>query len=70
MSELDRVQLEAFREAQAQIRQSREQLINTGLALRAQLHEVFEWRAWYRRNPAIWLGGAFVLGWFVGRRPM
>ena len=68
MSEIDRLQVEAVREAQAQIRHHQEQLINTGVALRTQLHEVFEWRAWYRRTPAIWLGGAFVLGWFVGRR--
>jgi hypothetical protein len=61
-------QPQALRDAQAEVRQSREHLIHAGLALRDELHQVIEWRAWYRRAPAIWLGGAFCLGYFLGRR--
>jgi len=57
-----------LREAQAEIRRSREGLIEAGLALRAQVHDLADWRGWYRRAPGVWLGGAFLVGWFLGRR--
>jgi hypothetical protein len=57
----------AMRDAQAQIQHNREELIHAGLALRAQLNEMVDWRAWYRRTPLVWLGGAFLVGYLVGR---
>jgi hypothetical protein len=58
-----------MREAQAQIHRNREDLIHAGLALRAQLNEMADWRSWYRRAPLVWLGGAFLAGYLVGRPP-
>jgi hypothetical protein len=56
-----------MREAQADIHRNREDLIQAGLALRAQLNEMVDWRTWVRRAPMFWLGGAFLAGCLLGR---
>jgi hypothetical protein len=58
----------ALCDARDQIRRGREQLIHAGLSLRTEIKEAVDWRAWVRRAPVLWLGGAFVFGYFVGRR--
>jgi hypothetical protein len=69
MPETETRQLQAVLDAQAEVRRNREQLLNAGLALRTELHQIVDWRTWYRRAPALWLGGAFCLGCLLGRRP-
>ena len=65
----DSQQVQALSEARERVRRGREQLIHAGLSLRGELEEAADWRTWYRRSPALWLGGALVLGYFVGRPP-
>jgi hypothetical protein len=69
MTGTDSVQSLALQKAQGEIVRSREELIHAGLALRAQLHEIVDWRAWYRHAPMVWLGGAFLAGYLLGRPP-
>jgi hypothetical protein len=68
MPPTDAGQLQALREAEAEVLRSREQLINAGLALRTELTQIVDWRTWYRRAPVLWLGGAFCIGCLLGRR--
>jgi hypothetical protein len=57
---------QALQEARAEVVHSREQLITAGMALRTELRRSVDWRAWYRRAPGAWLGGALVVGFLLG----
>jgi hypothetical protein len=52
----------------AQIERARAQLVGTAGALRRELHDAWDPRAWVRRRPAVTLGLAFMAGVWLGTR--
>lgn len=54
----------------AQIRASvegaRRQIAASVLALRDEAYLALSWREWFRRNPALFLGVAFAVGFLAG----
>jgi hypothetical protein len=68
MPELDAKDARAIRDARLEVIRSREQMVSSGMALRAELRRSVEWRAWFRRAPVASLGVAFMLGFLWGSR--
>lgn len=54
-------------EAEAEIARARENVSTSVSALREEVAKTIDWREWYRRNPGIYLAGAFLLGVYLGR---
>ena len=58
-------------EARAEIERAREQIQSSVLALREEMSRVgraVDFRQWVRRRPALCLGVAFGLGFYLGSR--
>jgi hypothetical protein len=56
--------------AEAALERSRERVERSMSALRAAVARRTDWRAWIARRPAVFLGGAVLLGFMWGyRRP-
>ncbi len=54
--------------AEEDIERTREQVAHSVMALRNEVVRRTDWREWIRARPAVFLGGAFVLGFWLGRR--
>lgn len=55
-------------EVRADIAKARAELADAAAALRTQVAEKIDWRAWVRNNPAPVLIGAFAIGFWIGYR--
>jgi hypothetical protein len=51
-----------------EIARAREQIATSITELRREVAQTADWRAWVRKNPGMFVGGAFVLGVFLGSR--
>ncbi len=52
----------------AEIAASRQRLSDSLGALRHEIDQLTDWQEWIRRRPWHFLGGAFVLGYWLGSR--
>jgi len=62
---------ERSREAEqlrSEIERTREQVAASATALESEIAEAADWRRWFRRRPWLFLGGAFALGFWLGKR--
>jgi hypothetical protein len=57
----------AMLQAEAEIARARENVNTSVSALRQEVARTVDWREWYRRNPGIYLAGAFLIGLYLGR---
>ena len=57
-----------LRRAEAELSHAREELVRSIHAVESEATRVLDWRAWIQRNPLLFLGSAFALGFFLGRR--
>jgi hypothetical protein len=56
----------ALRETEAEIERTRERLTASLGALREELSDLADWRAWVERRPLPFLAGAFAAGFLLG----
>ena len=54
---------------EADIARTRAEVSRSVSALRQAVARRTDWREWVRRHPGLFLGAAFALGFFWGRRP-
>ncbi len=54
--------------AERDIALARERVSQSVLALRDAVAKQTDWREWVRRNPGLFMAGAFTLGLLLGRR--
>ena len=57
-----------LRRAEAELSNVREDLVKSIHGFEGEITRIFGWRAWVRRKPLHFLGTAFALGVFLGRR--
>jgi hypothetical protein len=55
-------------QVRAEIARARQQIATSIVELRREVAQSADWRAWVRRNPMLFLSGAFVLGFVLGSR--
>ena len=55
-------------EVRAEIERAREQIASSAEALRHEVAMRTDWREWVRRKPALFLMGAFAVGFFIAKR--
>ena len=55
-------------EIRAEIEKARMQIASTAALLRHEVSLRTDWRSWYRKNPALWLGAAVAIGVLLGSR--
>ncbi len=55
-------------EVRAELERAREQIVHSAAALRHEVAMTTDWREWVRRRPALFLAGAFAIGFYVGYR--
>jgi ElaB/YqjD/DUF883 family membrane-anchored ribosome-binding protein len=55
-------------EVRAEIERAREQIQASVVALRQEVAEVVDWREWVRARPALCIGAAFAIGFYLGSR--
>jgi hypothetical protein len=54
--------------AESDVERARERVTQSMMALRNEVARQIDWRSWVQRRPALFLGGAFALGFWLGRR--
>lgn len=52
----------------AELERARQQIQSSAALLREEVAVATDWRAWYRRRPAVWIGAAVALGFYLGSR--
>jgi hypothetical protein len=57
-----------LRRAEAELSHARDELVKSIHGVEDEVTRLLAWRAWIRRNPLLFLGSAFALGFFLGRR--
>lgn len=55
-------------ELRAELERAREQIRSSAVTLRQEVARVTDWREWVRRRPALCLGAACALGFYLGYR--
>jgi len=55
-------------EVRQEIARAREQIATSIVELRREVAQSADWRGWVRRNPAVFVGGAFLFGVLLGSR--
>ncbi|MBZ4415608.1 DUF3618 domain-containing protein [Myxococcus sp. RHSTA-1-4] len=55
-------------ELRAEIERTRAELATSVSALREEVAEAADWRQWVRRHPYACIGGAFIVGYWLGSR--
>ena len=55
-------------EARLEIARARAQIASSAAELKAEVAGLPEWREWVRKKPWLFIGGAFALGFLIGRR--
>ncbi len=55
-------------EIRAEIEHTRQQIQASVVALRDRVGGATDWRRWYRDRPALFLGAAFAVGFYLGFR--
>jgi hypothetical protein len=58
---------EELRNLEAEVAAKRERVAARLAGLRSQMHQVADWRAWYREYASLFLLGAFATGWTLAR---
>jgi hypothetical protein len=54
--------------AESDVERARERVTQSMMALRNEVARQVDWRLWVQRRPALFLGGAFALGLWLGTR--
>ncbi len=54
--------------AESDVERARERVTQSMMALRQEVARQVDWRSWVQRRPALVLGGAFALGFWLGMR--
>jgi hypothetical protein len=54
--------------AESDVERARERVTQSMMALRNEVARQVDWRLWVQRRPALFLGGAFALGFWLGNR--
>jgi hypothetical protein len=54
--------------AESEVERTRERVAQSMMALRNEVARQVDWRSWVQRRPALFLGGAFALGLWLGSR--
>lgn len=55
-------------EVRAEIERAREQIQQSVVVLREEMSSAADWREWVRRRPALCIGAAFAIGFYLGAR--
>jgi hypothetical protein len=59
---------DALARAESDVERARERVASSMLALRDEVVRKTDWRSWFRRQPAPFLGAAVALGFWLGYR--
>jgi len=54
--------------AESDVERARERVTQSMMALRQEVARQVDWRSWVQRRPALFVGGAFALGLWLGTR--
>jgi len=54
--------------AESDVERARERVTQSMMALRQEVARQVDWRSWVQRRPALFVGGAFALGFWLGTR--
>lgn len=54
--------------AESDVERARERVAQSMMALRNEVARQVDWRLWVQRRPALFIGGAFAVGFWLGRR--
>jgi hypothetical protein len=54
--------------AESDVERARERVSQSMMALRQEVARQIDWRSWVQRRPALFVGGAFALGLWLGTR--
>jgi len=54
--------------AESDVERTRERVTQSMMALRQEVARQVDWRSWVKRQPALFVGGAFALGLWLGMR--
>ena len=54
--------------AESDVERARERVAQSMMALRNEVARKIDWRSWVQQRPVLFLGGAFALGFWLGRR--
>jgi len=54
--------------AESDVERARERVAQSMMALRNEVARQVDWRSWIQRRPALFIGGAFALGFWFGNR--
>ena len=54
--------------AESDVERARERVTQSMMALRQEVARQVDWRSWVKRQPALFVGGAFALGLWLGMR--
>jgi hypothetical protein len=52
----------------AEIERTRSELVTSVSALREEVAQATDWRAWVRKRPLLCVGAAFMVGFLIGQR--
>jgi hypothetical protein len=55
-------------QAESDVERARERVAQSMMALRNEVARQVDWRSWIQRRPALFIGGAFVVGFWLGNR--
>jgi len=54
--------------AESDVERARERVSQSMMALRQEVARKIDWRSWVQQRPLLFVGGAFALGFLLGRR--
>jgi hypothetical protein len=54
--------------AESDVERARERVTQSMMALRNEVARQVDWRSWIQRRPALFIGGAFAVGFWLGNR--
>ncbi len=55
-------------QAESDVERARERVAQSMMALRNEVARQVDWRSWIQRRPALFIGGAFAVGFWLGNR--
>ena len=59
---------DALARAESDVQRARERVAQSMMALRNEVARQVDWKSWVQRRPLAFVGGALVLGFWLGNR--
>jgi len=59
---------DALARAESDVKRARERVTQSMMALRNEVARQVDWKSWVQRRPMVFVGGALVLGFWLGNR--